>query len=75
MIVYHDVEHAAEMTERQSVSAHDLYDAGIVDLIVPERPEAHLDPVAFARQIAVACADQIRSLGAERHLSRPALGI
>jgi acyl-CoA carboxylase subunit beta len=75
VIVYHDVEHAAEMTERQSVSAHDLYDAGIVDLIVPERPEAHLDHVAFARQIAVACADQIRSLGAERHSSRPALGI
>jgi acyl-CoA carboxylase subunit beta len=61
-IVYHDVDHAAEMTERQSVSAHDLYDEGIVDVIVPERPDAHLDPEKFARDITLACADQIRAL-------------
>ena len=65
-IVYHDVDHAAEMTKRQSVSAHDLFDEGIVDVIVPERPDAHLDPERFARDITLACADQIRALVAAR---------
>jgi acetyl-CoA carboxylase carboxyl transferase subunit beta len=72
VIVHHDTDHAAEMTERQRVSSHDLYDEGIVHVVVPERPTAHLDPETFAREIARTCADQIRELLAERTTKRVA---
>ncbi|MDQ1677994.1 MAG: acyl-CoA carboxylase subunit beta, partial [Actinomycetota bacterium] len=55
-------DHAEEMTERQRVSAHDLLEAGIVHVVVPERPAAHEDPEGFARAVARTCADQIREL-------------
>jgi hypothetical protein len=64
--VHHDVEHAAEMAERQRVSSYDLYNEGIVHVVVAERPAAHLDPQTFARAIARTCADQVRELVAER---------
>jgi acetyl-CoA carboxylase carboxyl transferase subunit beta len=65
-IVHHDIEHAAEMARRQRVGAHDLLDAGVVHMVVPERPAAHLDPEGFARAVARACADQVRELVAAR---------
>ena len=71
-IVHHDVEHAAEMAERQRVGALDLLAEGIVHVVVPEQPAAHLDPAGFARAIARACADQVRELLAERREERAA---
>ena len=71
-IVHHDVEHAAEMAERQRVGALDLLAEGIVHVVVPEQPAAHLDPAGFARAIARACADQVRELLAERREQRAA---
>jgi acetyl-CoA carboxylase carboxyl transferase subunit beta len=65
-IVHHDVEHAAEMTRRQRVGSYDLFDEGIVHVVVPEQPAAHLDPEGFARAVARSCADQIRELLAAR---------
>ncbi len=61
-IVFHDVEHAAEMTERQQVSAADLARAGIVHVVVPEDPTAHEDPEGFARRMASAVASEIESI-------------
>jgi acetyl-CoA carboxylase alpha subunit len=65
-IVHHDVGHAAEMTRRQRVGSYDLFDEGIVHVVVPEQPAAHLDPEGFARAVARTCADQIRELLAAR---------
>ena len=62
VIVHGDVTHAAEMAERQRVGALDLLAEGIVHVVVPELPAAHLDPAGFARAIAWACADQVRQL-------------
>ncbi|WP_308249381.1 carboxyl transferase domain-containing protein [Nocardioides jiangsuensis] len=64
VIVHDDVEHAAEMAERQRVGARELLAEGIVHEVVPERPAANEDPEGFARTMAGACAAQIRELGA-----------
>lgn len=61
-IVHHDVTHAEEMTVRQRIGSHDLLEDGVVHVVVPERPTAHLDHRAFARDIATACAHQVREL-------------
>jgi acetyl-CoA carboxylase beta subunit len=61
-IVHHDVEHAAEMADRQRIGSRELLADGIVHVVVPERPAAHLDPQGFARAVARACADQVREL-------------
>ena len=39
-IVYRDTDHAGEMAQHQGVRATDLWRAGIVDRVVPERPDA-----------------------------------
>lgn len=51
-IVYRDITHAAEMAQRQRVGARQLLEDGIIHAIVPERPAAHEDPVAFAKAVA-----------------------
>ncbi len=68
-IIHHDVDHAAEMTVRQRVGSHDLFASGIVHVVVPEEPQAHLDPEGFSRNVAAAVAEQVRVLHQER-LSR-----
>ncbi|GAA5113532.1 carboxyl transferase domain-containing protein [Pseudonocardia adelaidensis] len=61
-IVHHDTAHASLMAERQKVSAFDLLDAGIVHVLVPERPAAHEDPRAFVRTVLAACVAAIRDV-------------
>ena len=61
-IVHHDIEHAAEMTERQRVGASALLADGIVDTVVPENLPAHEDPQAFVQAMVTACAAAIRDL-------------
>ncbi len=46
-IVHHDVEHAAEMARSQRVRSLDLREAGIVDRIVAEQPDAADEPEEF----------------------------
>ncbi len=50
-IVHRDVEHAPEMAERQGVRSADLLAAGIVDRVVPERPDAADEAEAFCRRM------------------------
>jgi acyl-CoA carboxylase subunit beta len=50
-IVHRDVAHAAEMARAQGVRSLDLREAGIVDVVVPERPDAAEEPVAFCRRV------------------------
>ncbi|MGH3371603.1 MAG: carboxyl transferase domain-containing protein, partial [Nocardioidaceae bacterium] len=61
-IVHHDIEHAAEMTERQRVGASALLADGIVDTVVPENLPAHEDPQAFVQAMVTACAAAVRDL-------------
>ena len=46
-IIYRDTEHAPQMMEEQSVAAHALLKAGIIDEIIPETVDAADAPEAF----------------------------
>lgn len=63
-IVHRDTEHAPQMARDQGVRSLDLLRAGIVDGIVPEDPDAGIDPVGFAGRAGVAIAQQLRLLEA-----------
>lgn len=59
-IVYGDSAHAAQMARDQGVSARDLQASGVVDVIVPELPDAADEPVDFVNAIAAACGAALR---------------
>lgn len=59
-ILFGDTDHAAQMARLQRITAQDLAADGRVDVIVPEQPAAHLDPVGFSRNVAAEIANQIR---------------
>jgi acyl-CoA carboxylase subunit beta len=50
-IVHRTADRAAEMAESQGVRSLDLQRAGIVDRIVPERPDAADEPEEFCRRV------------------------
>jgi acetyl-CoA carboxylase carboxyl transferase subunit beta len=50
-IVHRDVEHAAEMADKQGVRSLDLLRAGIVDRVVAEHPDAADEPEDFCRRV------------------------
>src|SRR3954469_3239231 len=50
-IVHRDIDHAGEMAQAQGVRATDLWRAGIVDRVVPERPDAADEPVEFCLRL------------------------
>lgn len=50
-IVHRDVTHAADMARAQGVRSLDLQRAGIVDVVVPELPDAADEPHAFCRRL------------------------
>ena len=51
-IVHRDVDHADVMAAQQGVRATDLWRAGIVDRVVPERPDAADEPDRLCIQLA-----------------------
>ncbi|GAA4584271.1 carboxyl transferase domain-containing protein [Planotetraspora phitsanulokensis] len=51
-ILYRTVDFAPEIARSQGVRAADLLRDGIVDRIVPERPDAAYEPEAFCRRVA-----------------------
>ncbi|KZS50188.1 acetyl-CoA carboxyl transferase [Mycobacterium kansasii] len=61
-IVFRDTEHAAELAAAQGVRSADLLAAGIVDVIVPEYPDAAAEPVEFARRLSRAIAAEVHAL-------------
>ncbi len=61
-IVYRDTDHAAELARRQGIGAAELCDQGIVDLIVPERPDAADEPEEFCRRLGAAVEWELLSL-------------
>jgi acetyl-CoA carboxylase carboxyl transferase subunit beta len=73
-IVHRTVDRAPEMAAAQGVRAPDLWRAGIVDRVVPERPDAADEPVEFCRRLGRVLGDELAGLlgrdDAERHRSR-----
>jgi acetyl-CoA carboxylase carboxyl transferase subunit beta len=53
-IVHRDVEHAPEMAARQGIRSLDLCRAGIVDLVIPELPDAAEEPRQFCERTGAA---------------------
>ncbi|MFI9331748.1 carboxyl transferase domain-containing protein [Kitasatospora sp. NPDC052868] len=56
-IVHRDGAHAAELARAQGIGAFDLAEVGLVDTVVPERPDAAEEPAAFCERLG-------RSVGA-----------
>ncbi|MHA7661967.1 carboxyl transferase domain-containing protein [Mycolicibacterium sp. HS_4_1] len=61
-IVYRDVDHAPELAAAQGVRSADLLKAGIVDVIVPEDPDAADNPVGFTERLAATIAAELHAL-------------
>lgn len=61
-IVHRDTEHAAELARSQRIGAAALAEQGIVDLIVPELPDAADEPEAFCRRVGDALEQQLLGL-------------
>jgi acetyl-CoA carboxylase carboxyl transferase subunit beta len=49
-IIHRTTARAAEMAERQHIGAGELLRRGVVDVVVPEHPDAADEPVAFLRR-------------------------
>ncbi len=63
-IVFRDTTHAAELAQDQGIRSTDLLASGIVDVIVPEHPDAADEPVDFAARLASAIAAEVNALRA-----------
>jgi acyl-CoA carboxylase subunit beta len=61
-IVYRTVDRADEMAAAQGVRATDLWRAGIVDRVVPERPDAADEPVEFCRRLGRVLGEELAGL-------------
>jgi acetyl-CoA carboxylase carboxyl transferase beta subunit len=61
-ILHGDPARAPEVAELQGVRAGDLYRAGAVDAVVPELPDAAVEPSAFSRRIATAIEVEVHRL-------------
>ena len=63
-MVFRDTAHAPELAAAQGVAAADLRRNGIVDVIVPELPDAAEEPAAFLRRLADTIAAEVAGLRA-----------
>ena len=61
-IVHRDTEHAGEMAQAQGVRATDLHRAGIVDRVVPERPDAADEPTEFCLRLGRVLGEELAGL-------------
>lgn len=61
-IVHRDVAHADLMAAQQGVRATDLWRAGIVDRVVPERPDAADEPVEFCARLGRVLGEELAGL-------------
>lgn len=61
-IVHRTVDRAGEMAAHQGVRATDLWRAGIVDRVVPERPDAADEPVEFCLRLGRVLGEELAGL-------------
>jgi acetyl-CoA carboxylase carboxyl transferase subunit beta len=74
-IVHRDTDHAAEMAEAQQVLATGLAERGVVDVVVPEDPDASEEPEAFLARLGEVLTAELAGLharGAGSHAERAA---
>ncbi|WP_227984470.1 acetyl-CoA carboxylase carboxyltransferase subunit alpha/beta [Nocardia spumae] len=64
-IVFRDTAHAPELAAAQRIRAEDLLADGIVDRIVPENPDAAVEPIDFSRRMVAAIAGELADLRRE----------
>lgn len=64
-IVHRDTTHAPRMAEAQGIRARDLLRDGIVDGVIPERPDAAEEPKEFVKRVGAAVARELAELAAE----------
>ncbi|MFD6884160.1 carboxyl transferase domain-containing protein [Rhodococcus sp. NPDC060084] len=64
-IVHRDTTHAPRMAEAQGIRARDLLRDGIVDGVIPERPDASEEPVEFVKRVGAAVARELTGLAGE----------
>ena len=73
-IVYRDTMHAPELAAAQGIRSTDLLASGIVDAIVPERPDAADEPIDFSKRLSKAIAGELAALrqlpGEQRYADR-----
>jgi acyl-CoA carboxylase subunit beta len=62
-ILYHDTSHAADMAAKQGVRSADLLVHGIVDRVIPEYPDAAVEPEQFCLRVGAALRDELAALG------------
>jgi acyl-CoA carboxylase subunit beta len=61
-IVFRDTAHAPELAAAQGIRSADLLRSGIVDAIVPERPDAADEPLAFTQRLSATIANELHAL-------------
>ena len=61
-IVFRDTAHAPGLAAAQGIRSADLLQSGIVDLIVPEHPDAADEPVEFSQRLSGAIAVEVHAL-------------
>ena len=61
-IVYRDVDHAPELAAAQGIRSADLLRDGIVDVVVPEHPDAADEPIEFTNRLSAAIAVELHRL-------------
>jgi acetyl-CoA carboxylase carboxyl transferase subunit beta len=61
-IVFRDTAHAAELSAAQGIRSADLLASGIVDVVVPEHPDAAEEPKEFCTRLSVAIAAELYTL-------------
>jgi acyl-CoA carboxylase subunit beta len=61
-IVYRDVDHAPELAAAQGIRSVDLLRDGIVDVVVPEHPDAADEPVEFTKRLSATIACELHRL-------------
>jgi acyl-CoA carboxylase subunit beta len=61
-IVHRTTDRAGDMAAAQGVRATDLWRAGIVDRVVPERPDAADEPIEFCRRLGRVLGEELAGL-------------
>ena len=61
-IVFRDTDHAPQLSAAQGIRSAELLRAGVVDEIVPERPDAADEPIEFTKRMSRAIAVALHAL-------------
>ena len=63
-IVHRDTSQAPRMAEAQGIRSLDLLRDGVIDAIIPERPDAADEPIEFSKRVGAAIARELADLRA-----------